>query len=126
MREIKEFPVENYDLIVNDFEPITAWAARKKEVPIISLSHQAALLSKNAPRPKFIDPFGEWILRNYAPVKKYVGFHFEEYDKNIFTPVIRAAIRHRIVNFFRRHLAVASNEAASGLSTCPARGCRAD
>jgi uncharacterized protein (TIGR00661 family) len=51
------------------------------------------LLSKKAPRPKIIDPFGEWMLKNYAPVKKYVGFHFEEYDKNIFTPVIRNAIR---------------------------------
>ena len=98
MREIKSFPVEKYDLIVNDFEPISAWAARKKEIPIISLSHQAALLSKNAPRPKFVDPFGEWILRNYAPVKKYVGFHFEEYDKNIFTPVIRSAIREARVS----------------------------
>jgi uncharacterized protein (TIGR00661 family) len=98
MREIKEFPVEKYDLIVNDFEAITAWAARKKEVPIISLSHQSALLSKNAPKPKFIDPFGEWILKNYAPIKKYVGFHFEEYDKNIFTPVIRSAIREAKVS----------------------------
>jgi uncharacterized protein (TIGR00661 family) len=63
-------------------------------VKIISLSHQSALLSKKSPRPKFIDPFGEWMIRNYAPVKKYVGFHFEEYDKNIFTPVIRSAIRN--------------------------------
>ena len=39
-----------------------------------------------------IDPFGEWLLRNYAPVENYVGFHFEEYDKNIFSPVIRTAI----------------------------------
>jgi uncharacterized protein (TIGR00661 family) len=98
MREIKEFPVEKYDLIVNDFEAISAWAARKKEVPIVSLSHQAAILSKNAPHPKFADPFGEWILKNYAPVKKYVGFHFEEYDKNIFTPVIRSAIREAKVS----------------------------
>lgn len=98
MKEIKNFPAENYDLIVNDFEPISAWAARKKEVPIISLSHQSALLSKNTPRPKRIDPFGEWILKNYAPVKKYVGFHFEEYDKNIFTPVIRTAIREAKVS----------------------------
>jgi uncharacterized protein (TIGR00661 family) len=90
---INDFPVEKYDLVVNDFEPISAWAARKKEIPIIGLSHQSALLSKKAPRPKLIDPFGEWLLRNYAPVKKYVGFHFEEYDKNIFTPVIRQAIR---------------------------------
>jgi uncharacterized protein (TIGR00661 family) len=93
IKEINEFPVEKYELIVNDFEPISAWAAKKKEVTIVSLSHQAALLSKYSPRPKFVDPFGEWIIRNYAPVKKYFGFHFEEYDKNIFTPVVRSAIR---------------------------------
>ncbi|MBX2893951.1 MAG: glycosyl transferase [Cyclobacteriaceae bacterium] len=93
IKEIKSFPVEKYDLVVNDFEPITAWACRKKEIPIIGLGHQAALLSKKSPRPKFVDPFGEWMLKNYAPVKKYVGFHFDEYDKNIFTPVVRTAIR---------------------------------
>ncbi len=93
IKEINNFPVENYDLIVNDFEPITAWAARKKDINCVSLSHQAALLSKKSPRPKSTEYFGEWMLRNYAPVKKYIGFHFEEYDKNIFTPVIRGAIR---------------------------------
>lgn len=92
--EINEFPVEEYDLIVNDFEPITAWASKRKKVNCIGLSHQSALLSRKAPRPKRLDPFGEWILHNYAPVKKYVGFHFENYDKNIFTPVIRSAIRN--------------------------------
>lgn len=94
IQEINQFPVEDYDLVVNDFEPISAWAARKKKVKIVGLSHQSALLSKKAPRPKTIDPFGEWILNNYAPVKKYVGFHFERYDKNIYTPVIRAAVRN--------------------------------
>lgn len=98
MKEIKNFPVEDYDLIVNDFEPITAWACKKKEVPCMGLSHQSALLSKKSPRPKVIDPFGEWILHNYAPVDKYVGFHFEEYDKNIYTPVIRRAIREARVS----------------------------
>ncbi len=92
VKEINEFPVEKYDLIVNDFEPISAWAAKKKDVRIIGLSHQSALLSKKCPKPKVLDPFGEWLLRNYAPIEKYVGFHFEEYDKNIFTPVIRKSI----------------------------------
>lgn len=98
IHEINEFPVEDYDLIVNDFEPISAWAARKKKIKCVALSHQSALLSKKSPRPKSVDPFGEWILNNYAPVKKYVGFHFEKYDKNIFTPVIRAAVRNAKVS----------------------------
>ncbi|MCU0399222.1 MAG: hypothetical protein MUC73_14110 [Cyclobacteriaceae bacterium] len=28
-REIRDFPASKYDLIINDFEPISAWAARK-------------------------------------------------------------------------------------------------
>ena len=92
MKEISQFPIEKYDLVVNDFEPITAWAARKREIKIVGLSHQCALLSKKTPKPKVQDPFGEWLLRTYAPVDNYVGFHFDEYDKNIFTPVIRTTI----------------------------------
>ncbi len=92
-KEIRKFPVEDYDLVINDFEPISAWACRKREVPCIGLSHQSALLSPHVPRPKKIDPVGEWFLHNYAPVDKHVSFHFERYDKNIFTPVIRSAVR---------------------------------
>ena len=91
--EIKKFPVEKYDLIVNDFEPISAWACMYKGVPCVGLSHQSALLSSRTPKPKNFDPIGDWIIRNYAPVKKYVGFHFASFDENIFTPVIRRRIR---------------------------------
>ncbi|HEX6891216.1 MAG TPA: glycosyltransferase family protein [Chryseolinea sp.] len=93
-REIKKFPVENYDFVINDFEPISSWACRKREIPCIALSHQSALLSPKVPRPRKMDPVGEWILHNYAPADKHVAFHFEKYDKNIFTPVIRSAIRN--------------------------------
>lgn len=94
-KEIKKFPVEKYDLVINDFEPITAWACKRRNIPCVALSHQSALLSSNVPRPKKIDPVGEWILHNYAPVEKYVSFHFERYDNNIFTPVIRNSIRQQ-------------------------------
>ena len=53
-KEIKKFPVEKYDLVINDFEPISAWACRKREVPCIALSHQSALLSPKVPKPKKI------------------------------------------------------------------------
>jgi uncharacterized protein (TIGR00661 family) len=97
-REMKRFPVDKYDLVINDFEPITAWACRKREVPCVGLSHQSALLSNKVPSPKKIDPVGEWVLHHYAPVDQYVSFHFERYDKNIFTPVIRSTIREAKVD----------------------------
>lgn len=92
-KEIKKFPVEKYDLVINDFEPISAWACRKRGVPCVGLSHQSALFSPNVPKPKKMDPVGEWIIHNYAPVEKYVSFHFERYDSNMYTPVIREAVR---------------------------------
>lgn len=92
-QEIKELPVEEYDFVVNDFEPISAWACRKKNVPCISLSHQSSLLKNKVPKPKKIDFSGTAILKYYAPSDFQLGFHFAEYTKNIFTPVIRKEIR---------------------------------
>ncbi|MFZ6012687.1 MAG: glycosyltransferase family protein [Bacteroidota bacterium] len=92
-KEIKKFPVEKYDLVINDFEPISAWACKRKEIPCVSLSHQSALLSSKTPKPKNFDPVGEWILKNYAPAREHVGFHFDRYDKFIYTPVIRSEVR---------------------------------
>jgi len=94
MKEIKEFPVEKYDLVINDFEAITAWACHKRDVPCIALSHQYALLSHKVPKPKRFDPVGTWFLNNYAPVREGVGFHFSTYDRHIFTPVIRERVRN--------------------------------
>jgi uncharacterized protein (TIGR00661 family) len=94
-REIRKFPVEKYDFVINDFEPISAWACQRKKVPCVSLSHQSSLLSKNVPHPrKSMDVVGEWLIHHYAPSHHQVGFHFERYDDFIFTPVIRSFIRN--------------------------------
>lgn len=92
-REINQLRVEDYDLVINDFEPVSAWACRKKNVPCISLSHQGALLSDKVPMPSDSDLLGSFILKNYAPAETHFGFHFQEYDDFIFTPVIRKQVR---------------------------------
>lgn len=97
MREIKELPVEQYDFVINDFEPVSAWACQKKKVPCYSLGHQACLLNSFVPKPKSIDLIGTAILRYYAPSTFKIGFHFAAYDKNIFPPVIRKEVREAIV-----------------------------
>jgi uncharacterized protein (TIGR00661 family) len=91
--EIKELPVEEYDFVINDFEPVSAWACHYKKVPCIALSHQSGLLNKNIPKPKNKDFIGSAILKHYAPASYHFSFHFSNYDKNIYTPVIRREIR---------------------------------
>jgi uncharacterized protein (TIGR00661 family) len=93
-KEMKKFPVEKYDMVINDFEPISAWACKRKEIPCIALSHQSSLLSSKSPKPKNFDPVGEWMLKNYAPSDAQVGFHFERYDHYVYTPVIRSEVKN--------------------------------
>lgn len=93
-KEIQSLPVENYDLVISDFEPVSAWACRRKHKHCVGLSHQAAVINKNAPKPDKKDMIGKSILLNYAPVSKAYGFHFANYSEEIFTPVIRSEIRN--------------------------------
>ena len=93
-KEVKDLPVEKYDIVINDFEPVSAWACRLSHRDCIGLSHQVAVLNKKSPAPHERDMVGRSILKNYAPVTDKFGFHFKAYDKKIFTPVIRDEIRH--------------------------------
>ncbi|HBL78313.1 MAG: glycosyl transferase [Bacteroidetes bacterium GWF2_42_66] len=92
--DIRSVPVEKYDLVINDFEPVSAWACKIKRKPCIGLSHQNAVLHPGVPKPLKRDRFGEFILKNYAPVSEKYGFHFQPVGEHIFTPVIRRRIRN--------------------------------
>lgn len=92
-RDILSLKIQKYDFIVNDFEPVSAWAALYRQVPLVGLSHQASFLSKQVPRPEKRDLLGEFVLKNFAPSSNEVAFHFKKYDKYILTPIIRRDIR---------------------------------
>lgn len=93
-KEIKSLPIEAYDLVINDFEPVSAWACKMKHKPCIGMSHQAAVINRKSPKPKKKDLVGKAVLHHYAPVTEAYGFHFGAYDKHIFTPVIRGEVRN--------------------------------
>ncbi len=91
-KEAKALPVEEYDIVFNDFESITSLACRLKGVPSVGFGHQASFYSSKTPLSAKRDRLGETILRNYARATKYVGLHFESYDDFIFNPVIKQDI----------------------------------
>lgn len=93
-KEVKSIPVSEYDLVINDFEPVSAWACKLRNKPCVALSHQAALLSPHSPKPRKKDTFGKLILTKYAPSTAQYGFHFKNYDDNLYTPIIRQEIRN--------------------------------
>lgn len=93
IKEIRKCKVSEYDLVINDFEPISAWSSYFKNAVCVSLSHQAILLNKKVPKPLTKSKVGKFILKNYAPSVEKYGFHFKSYDKRIYPAVIRHEIR---------------------------------
>jgi uncharacterized protein (TIGR00661 family) len=96
-KEIKKLPIKEYDLIINDFEPVSAWAAKINNANIISLSHQNSVLDSASPK------YGKYkleklILKYYAPAKLKFGFHFKPYSSATFTPIIRKSIRAKKIS----------------------------
>lgn len=93
-KTIKNIDLSKYDLIINDYEPLTGWACKMQNLNMIELSHQASMSFKETPKPSKKDFFGELILKYYVPSERKIGFHFENYHPQIKKPVIRRKIRN--------------------------------
>lgn len=95
-KDIRGLDVKQYDFVVSDFEPISAWSCFFKKHPCVQVGHQASFLSKKTPRPKIpmslVKLHGEFVLRYLAYCKHYIGVHFECYDKHIIPPLLRDEI----------------------------------
>ncbi|MBF6610475.1 MAG: glycosyl transferase [Chryseobacterium sp.] len=94
IKDINSMNLKGYDLIINDFEPLTAWACKVRNLRMLELSHQASMSFKETPKPEKKDFLGEMILKYYAPSDYKIGFHFENYHLQIKKPVIRKKIRN--------------------------------
>jgi uncharacterized protein (TIGR00661 family) len=91
-KEARALPIENYDVIINDFEFITSLACTLKKKKSIQFGHQASFQSKLTPRATHFNPLGNWVLNKFVKSTDYLGLHFESYDKNIYNPIIKDEI----------------------------------
>ncbi len=93
MYDVQTTPVKEYDLVVSDFEPVTAWAAQLAKMPCLALSHQAAFLSPNSPRPLNRSMMAEGVMKHFAPCTSAIGTHYRRYDEFIEPPILRPSIQ---------------------------------
>jgi len=84
--EIQSLAVRGYDLVITDFEPVSAWAARWQRKFSIGIGHQYAF--------NYAIPIagGNWIaksiLRHFAPANVSLGVHWHHFDNPILPPII--------------------------------------
>lgn len=86
IKDIKDTNLKSYDLVLNDFEPISAWAAKRQGVPSLSVSHQAAFLNHVPTQNQtFIDKL---ITQHFAPTQYNLGTHWYHFGYDIIPPFV--------------------------------------
>ncbi|PWI32035.1 glycosyltransferase [Vibrio albus] len=85
-KEISQLDLSAYDLVINDFEPVSAWAAKRQKVPCIGISHQ------NAFRYEVPKKGDGWIdnrlIHHFAPADVHLGLHWYHFNQPILPPIV--------------------------------------
>lgn len=86
VKDVKNLDLGSYDLVVCDFEPVTAWAAKLQGVKTVGIGHQYAF-NYDIPRAG-ADFMGEKVLRYFAPATVGLGVHWHHFHHPIMPPII--------------------------------------
>ncbi|MFP4363506.1 MAG: glycosyltransferase family protein [Spirochaetia bacterium] len=78
--------VDKIDLVITDYEPITARLAKMHKIPSIGIGHMYAFAHK-VPIASF-NPFAILIVKRFAPVQFPIGLHWFHYNQPILPPTI--------------------------------------
>ncbi|MFN2353082.1 MAG: glycosyltransferase family protein [Desulfopila sp.] len=91
-KDITTFDGGCYDLVITDYEPITARIATRNKIPSIGIGHLYAFQHR-VPIARS-NPFPKLIMNHYAPAKYPLGLHWHHFDQPILPPTIPEDILH--------------------------------
>ena len=94
-REITALDLTGYDLVITDFEPVSAWAARFNKIPSLGIGHQYAF-RYNIP-VEGSNIFASSIMKYFAPADVSLGVHWYHFDNPILPPIIEAPLENPVV-----------------------------
>ncbi len=86
IKDIKSLDLSGYDLVISDFEPVTAWAAKNQKKTVLGIGHQYAFNHK-IPR-QGSDPIADQVMKYFAPADVGIGLHWHHFGQPILPPII--------------------------------------
>lgn len=86
IKDVNGLDLRSYDLVISDFEPVTAWAAKRQKKPVLGIGHQYAF--KHAIPRKGADPLANQVMKHFAPADIGVGLHWHHFEQPILPPII--------------------------------------
>jgi uncharacterized protein (TIGR00661 family) len=90
-QDIKSFDGFDCDLVITDFEPISARIARRQSLPSIGLGHQYAFVHEIPMNGD--NPLTRFVIKNFAPVDYPVGLHWHHFNQPILPPIVPDKIK---------------------------------
>lgn len=95
IRDVRSLDLNEYDAVLCDFEPVSAWAARVQKKPLIGIGHQYAF--NHAIPTAGSDPLARQVMKYFAPVNTGIGLHWHHFGQAILPPIIDTHI-HQIAS----------------------------
>ncbi|WP_087025297.1 MJ1255/VC2487 family glycosyltransferase [Thaumasiovibrio subtropicus] len=93
-REVQQLDLSGYDLVLNDFEPVSAWAAKRQKVPSVGVSHQCSFLHQVPIQGQNVLDKG--IIHYFAPTQQQLGLHWYHFEQPILPPIIPAMAMDKV------------------------------
>jgi len=85
---------KDYDIIITDFEPISAYAARIRGIHCIGIGHQYSFLNK-IPKSFKMKLASLFFLRFYTPINTTISSHFFHFNQAILPPFVDKELKKR-------------------------------
>ena len=92
IRDVFRDPASEPDLIVTDYEPITAWMARRRGLRSIGMGHLYAFAWPEVPRAPG-NPITRSVLDWFAPASIPAGAHWDAFGAPVLPPTVAPEIR---------------------------------
>lgn len=84
--DIRAFDARGCDLVITDYEPVSARIARRHRLPSIGIGHQYAFCHDIPVKGQ--NPMARYILDHFASADYPIGLHWHHFEKPILPPVV--------------------------------------
>ncbi|WOJ98125.1 glycosyltransferase family protein [Congregibacter brevis] len=102
LRDVLTLDLSVYDLVLTDFEPITAWAGWLRGKTVVSIGHQPAF-DHRVPMAGH-DLRSRFVMRMFAPGGVRLGMHWDSFQAPILPPIVN--VEHAAVSTEPRKVVV--------------------
>jgi len=86
VKDVRAFDASGFELVISDYEPITARIARRAKLPSLGVGHLYAYAHRIPMAGRNV--FNHAVMRRFAPVDVPLGLHWHHFGHPILPPMI--------------------------------------